>query len=65
MNFRVTPRQTTYIGKLTVQFPDRIRAGSPVRMNVGDAQQNATEQLKSEHEESLAVVVKALMAVQR
>ena len=64
VNFRVTPKQTTYIGKFTVQFPDRIRVGSPVRTNVGDAQQETTEKLKNEHEKSLSEVVKALMAVQ-
>ncbi len=65
VNFRVTSKQTTYIGKFTVQFPDRIRMGSPVRMNVGDAQQATTEHLKNEHERSLSEVVKALMAIQR
>lgn len=65
VNFRVTPKQTTYIGKFTVQFPDRIRMGSPVRMNVGDAQQVTTEQLKNEHERSLSQVVKTLMVIQR
>lgn len=64
-NFRVTPKQTTYIGKFTVQFPDRITIGSPVRMNVGDAQQATTEQLKNEHERSLSQVVKALMVIER
>ena len=65
VNFRVTPRQTTYLGKLTVQFPDRIRVGSPVRTNVGDVQQETTEKLKNEHEKSLSQVVKALMAIER
>jgi hypothetical protein len=65
VNFRVTPKQTTYIGKFTVQFPDRIRMGSPVRMNVADTQQATTEQLKSEHERSLLDVVKAPMVIQR
>jgi hypothetical protein len=65
VTFRVTPKQTTYIGKLTMQFPDRIRPGSPVRMNVGDAQQKTTEQLKNEHEKSLSEVAKGLMAIQR
>ena len=65
VNFRVTAKQTTYIGKFTVQFPDRIRMGSPVRMNVADTQQATTEQLKSEHERSLLDVVKAPMVIQR
>jgi hypothetical protein len=65
VNFTVAPKQTTYLGKLTVLFPDRIRVGSPVRMNVTDAQRESTELLKNEHENSLSNAVKALMAVQR
>jgi hypothetical protein len=65
VNFTVAPKQTTYIGKLTVQFPDRIMVGSPVRMNVTDAQQETSELLKNEHEKSLSSVVKALMVIQR
>lgn len=65
VNFTVAPKQTTYIGKFTVQFPDRIRVGSGVLMNVADAQRETTELLKSEHEKSLASVVKALMVIQR
>jgi len=65
VNFTVVPKQTTYIGKFTVQFPDRIRVGSPVRMNVADVQRETTELLKNEHDKSLSNVVKALMAIQR
>jgi len=65
VSFTVTPKQTTYIGKFTVQVPDRIRMGSPVRMNVADAERETTELLKNEHEKSLSNVVKALMAIQR
>ncbi len=65
VNFTVAPKQTAYIGKLTVQFPDRIMMGSPVRVNVADAQRETTELLKNEHEKSLSSVVKALMAIQR
>lgn len=64
VTFKVTPKQTTYIGKLVVQFPERIRAGSPVRMNVGDAQQATTDALKAEHGQSLSGAVKALMEIQ-
>jgi len=65
VNFTVAPKQTAYIGRLTVQFPDRIMTGSPVRMNVTDAQPETTELLKNEHEKSLSSVVKALMVIQR
>jgi hypothetical protein len=65
VNFTVAPRQTAYIGKLTVQFPDRITVGSPVRTNIADAQRETTELLKNEYEKSLSSVVKGLMAIQR
>ena len=61
VNFRVVPQQTTYIGKVTLQFPNRIMVGSPVRVNVGDAQQETTESLRGEHEKSLSKVVKELI----
>lgn len=59
--FTVAPKQTTYIGKVTVQFPDRITRGSPVRTNVADAQRETTELLKNEHGKSLSNVVNALV----
>jgi len=64
VNFTVTPGQTTYIGQFTVQFPDRLRVGSPVRMKVADAQRETTDLLKNEHDKSLSHVIKALMAIQ-
>ena len=64
VNFTVVPKQTTYIGKFTVQFPDRIIPGSPVRTNVADAQRETTELLKGEHEKSLSNVVKGLLTIQ-
>ena len=60
VNFRVMPKQTTYIGKVIMQFPNRIMAGSPVRVNVADAEQEATDSLRGEHEKSLSRVVKEL-----
>jgi len=65
VNFDVTPKQTTYIGKFTVQFPDRVRMGSPVRTNVEDAQEETTEKLKSAYEQSVSQVVTALMTIER
>jgi len=60
VNFRVMPKQTTYIGKVIMEFPNRIMVGSPVRVNVADAQQGATDSLRGEHEKSLSTVVKEL-----
>lgn len=65
VNFRVIPKRTTYIGKLIVQFPSRIRQGSPARMNVVDTQQKSTELLKTEYEKSLSEVIEELMTIQR
>ena len=63
VNFRVTPKQTNYIGRLTVQFPDRIVVGSRVRADVTDAQQETVQKLGSE-EKSASGAVKALMVIQ-
>ena len=60
VNFRVVPKQTTYIGKIIMQSPNRIMAGSPVRVSVADAQQETTESLRGEHEKSVSTVVKEL-----
>ena len=61
LTFRVVPRQTTYVGKITMQFPNRIKAGSPVQMIVGDARQETTELLKGEYGPSLSRIVTTLM----
>ncbi len=47
--FTVKPKQTSYIGKLAVAFPDRIRVGSRVHFEILDAQQQAIEQAQQEH----------------
>jgi hypothetical protein len=49
VGFTVKARQTSYIGKLVVTFPDRIRLGSAVRVEILDAYQEAIEQAKREH----------------
>lgn len=59
--FRVVPSQTTYVGKLTVQFTNRIMVGSPVSVIVGNAQQETSESLKGEYGPSLSRVVTGLM----
>ncbi|HSC96598.1 MAG TPA: hypothetical protein VLC73_16675, partial [Burkholderiales bacterium] len=39
VNFTVRPKQTTYIGRLTVQFPNRVAMLSQVTAKVTDAQE--------------------------
>jgi hypothetical protein len=63
VTFRVAPGQTTYIGKLTLQFPSRIMTGTPVRVSVRDTQQETTEALRDEYRESLSNAVKELITV--
>ena len=59
-NFNVKPRQTSYIGKLVVDFPDRLTAGSPVRVDILDAQQETIEKLRGEHPSIVPNTVKEL-----
>lgn len=62
VNFTVRPKQTTYIGRLTVQFPHRAMTGSRVSMMVADAQEETINSLKKEHGDSVfSSVVKELM----
>ncbi|MGH8611541.1 MAG: hypothetical protein ACREYF_05730 [Gammaproteobacteria bacterium] len=61
--FRVAPRQTSYIGKLVVNLPDRIMAGSPVRVAISDSQEGTVEKLRSEHSSILGNTVKDLATV--
>src|SRR5437667_9944316 len=60
INFNVKPRQTSYIGKLVVNFPDRITAGSPVRVEILDTQEETIEKLKGEHPSIVPNTVKEL-----
>ena len=64
VTFRVVPGQTTYIGKLMLQFPNRITVGSAVRVEVRDTQQETTESLKGEYAESLSDVGKELITIE-
>jgi hypothetical protein len=64
MDFTVKPRQTTYIGRLAVQFPNRAMALSQVTTRVTDAQEETINSLRKEHGDSLfANVAKELMSL--
>ena len=60
IHFKVEPRQTSYIGKLVVNLPDRIMVGSPVVVNIADSQEETVEKLRSEHPSILGNPVKDL-----
>ena len=47
--FRAVAGQTTYIGKISAHFTNRIMAGSPVGVRVEDTQQDTTKSLSEEH----------------
>jgi hypothetical protein len=59
--FRVTSAQTSYVGKLVIRLPDRIRPGTPIRVGVEDAQAETTGRLKGEHAEALARPTRSLI----
>jgi len=64
VDFTVKPRQTTYIGRLAVQFPDRVTMLSQVTTKVTDAQEETINSLKKEHGDSFfANVAKELMSM--
>jgi len=60
IHFKVKPRQTSYIGKLVVNLPDRLMAGSRVRVDIADSQEETVEKLRSEHPSILGNTVKDL-----
>jgi len=60
VNFNVKPQQTSYIGKLVVNFPDRIRWGSPAVVEVLDAQEETIENLRGEYPSIVSNAVKEL-----
>jgi len=62
VGFAVRPKQTTYIGRLTVLFPYRNMVGSPVGTKVTDAQEETIDSLRNEHGELVfSNIVKELM----
>lgn len=63
--FEVKPRQTSYIGRVAVLLPDRLRVGVRFGSSVQDAQQEAVEKLRKDHPQIGAGAVKALAATER
>jgi len=60
LSFTVKPREVTYIGRLLVTFPDRIRSGSTFRIAIQDTQQETIEKLRNDHPSIVANVVRDL-----
>jgi hypothetical protein len=60
VHFSVKPRQVTYIGKLAVDLPYRVRMGSPVKIRIVDAQEEAAERLRSAHPSIIGKAAKGL-----
>lgn len=52
VDFTVKPKQTTYVGRLTMQFPNRVHMGSELSVNVTDARENTIDLLKKEYGDS-------------
>jgi hypothetical protein len=49
LSFTVKPKEITYIGRLLVTFPDRIRAGSTFGSAIQDAQQEMIAKLRNDY----------------
>jgi hypothetical protein len=60
LGFSVKPRKVTYIGRLTVTFPDRIAPGSRFRFAVQDAQQETIAKLRNDYPSVVADTVRDL-----
>jgi len=63
VHLTVAPGKSTYIGRLVVNFPHRIRAGSGFNIVVYDDQEECIESLKKEYPSHVSDVVKGLMVV--
>ncbi|NOT31849.1 MAG: hypothetical protein HOP15_15495 [Planctomycetes bacterium] len=59
-NFAVKAGQTTYIGKLQVDFPDRIGSGSAVNVEILDAQEETIDKLRADYPSIVPGAVKEL-----
>ena len=60
LGFDVKPQKVSYIGRLVVTFPDRIRAGVRFRFAIQDAQQEAIEKLRNDYPSIVANAVRDL-----
>jgi hypothetical protein len=65
IRFTVTPQKETYIGKLVVSFPERVKMFSKFVMKIEDAQAAAVAQVKKEVALDENMVLKSLMHVQK
>lgn len=63
VRFEVTPRTTTYIGRLEITVPHRMNEG-PRILKVVDSQVETVEALKKENPELAADVRKSLMSIE-
>jgi hypothetical protein len=63
IRFTVTPQKETYIGKLVVSFPDRVKMFSKFNMQIEDAQASAVAQMKKDVSIDEKMVLKSLMQV--
>ena len=61
INIEVKPGETTYVGKLIVKFPNRLRAGSKYKIKVEDEQEKTVDALKNEYRNIISSVSKTLM----
>jgi hypothetical protein len=59
-HFSVKPRQVSYIGKIVVDFPNRVRVGSPVQIRILDAQDETIEKLRAVHPSTVGKSMKDL-----
>lgn len=58
--FSVKPRQVSYIGRLAVGFPNRVRVGSPAQIRILDAGDETIEKLRAAHPSIVGKSVKDL-----
>ena len=65
VHFSVKPRQTSYIGKLAVDFPHRMRLGSQAKVRVLDASGETVEKLRVGHPSIAGNAVKDLATLEQ
>ncbi len=64
IRFDVTPKVTTYVGRLEVTVPYRLTEG-PATVRVADSQEQTLEALKGDNAQFLTDVRKGLMSIER